>query len=120
LLVNLQPLGESMDLEVRLGAERPGTGRVFDDEEAQEDMKSAHRTLAALADEGLFTLHDTTTFRLEFHFHTAEDWREFLARPKAGSVEADPQLLAAALAHPQGSIVTTEQTSATTYDRAMR
>ncbi len=113
----MQPLGKSMDLEVRLGSEcRPGVGFVFDDAEAQEDVRSSHRTLTALVAEGLFTRRGEAVYLLEFHFHSADDWQEFLTRPKAGSVEADPDLLASALVHPDGRIVTTEETTITTYE----
>ena len=110
-----------MDLEVWLGSERrPGIGFVFDDDEAREDMRSSLRTLAALAAEGLFVRRDEAIYALEFHFHSEDDWQEFLVRPNAGSVEADPDLLLSALAHPDGRIVTTEETTITTYERAGR
>ena len=35
---------------------------------------------------------------LEFHYRTEDDWKEFLARPRTGAVEADPAVLAGALA----------------------
>lgn len=119
MLVNLQPRGDSIGLDVRLGSEhRPKVGLVFDDAEAQEDMKSSHRTLTALAAEGLFTRCDEGIYLLEFHFSSPEDWHEFLVRPKAGGVEADSDLLSAALAHPDGRIVATESTTITTYKRS--
>ncbi len=106
-----------MDLEVRLGSEyRPGVGRVFDGAEAQKDMRSSHRMLTALAAEGLFVRRGKAIYLLEFHFRSANDWQEFLARPMAGSVEADPDLLASTLAHPDGRIVTSEETTITTYE----
>ena len=52
-------------------------------------------------------------------FHTVDDWQAFLTRPKAGSVDADQDLLASALAHPEGSIVLTEETTVTTYDHTV-
>ncbi len=117
----MQPLGESMELEVWLGSERrPGAGVVFDDAEALEDMRLSLRTLSALVAEGLFVRRGETSYMLEYRFHSEADWQEFLARPKAGGVEADPDLLASALAHPDGCIVTTEETTITTYERAGR
>ena len=114
----MQPLGKPRDLEVRVGSESPsGFGLVFDDVEAQEDMRASRRTLTALAAEGLFTRRGDTVYRLEYQFHTAQDWQKFLARPQAGNVEADPDLIASALAHPDSCIVTTEETTVTTYDR---
>ena len=106
-----------MTLEVRVGAEcRPGVGLVFDGAEAQEDFRSAQRTMSALATEGLFTQRGEAVHLLEFHFHSAADWQEFLARPKAGGVKADTDLLAATLAHRDGRIVATEKTGITVYD----
>ena len=34
---------------------------------------------------------------LEFHYHTVEDWEDFLQRPKTGRVEAQPDHLRKAL-----------------------
>jgi len=108
-----------MKLEVRLGVNRrPGVGLVFDSAEAQEDMNSSYGTLTALASEGLFTHLAETVYTLAFHFDSEDDWLEFLARPKAGHVEADPDLLSSTLAHPDGSIVATEDTTITMYQRA--
>ena len=107
-----------MSLEVRLGSERrSGVGLVFDHAEAQEDIQSSRRMLAALASEGLFTRRGEAVYRLEFHYPSAEDWQEFLARPKAGGMTADPDLLASALADPDGCIVATEETIITSYGR---
>ena len=115
----MQPLGWSMDLEVRIGSERrPGVGVVFDHAEAREDNRSAYRTLTALPAEGLFTRRGEVVYRLEFHYRSADDWQKFLDRPRAGGVEADPQVLASALAHADGRIVATEETTLSIYDRS--
>ena len=119
MLVNIQPLGKPMDLGLIVGSgRRPEAGIVLDNARTQEDMKSSHRTLVGLAAEGLFNRRDESAYLLEYHLSSADDWQEFLARPKAGSVEADPELIASTLAHPDGRIVLTEETTITTWDRA--
>jgi len=119
LLVNIQPLDKSMSLEVRVGSGcRRRAGLAFDDDEAQEDMTSSYATLSALAAEGLFTAQAESVYLLKYHFHVADDWQEFLARPKAGDVEADTDLLASTIAHPDGSIIASELTTITTYNRS--
>jgi len=118
LLLNIQALGKPLNLEVRVGSERqPGVGRAFDHAEVREDMRSSYRTLAALAAEGLFRRRGRAVYVLEFHFHSADDWRDFLARSKTDRIEADHDRLASALAHPDGRIVGTERTTVSTYDR---
>lgn len=119
LLVNIQPLGEPMRLGVRLGADaRPHLGLVFEQAEAQEDMRSARRTLSGLVSAGWFAPRGATAYSLELLFPTRQDWEEFLARPKTGSVEtADARLLAAALAREDGCAVVTDETDVTVYDR---
>ena len=70
--------------------------RVTDD--GQRDMRSSREALAASIRAGLFTARAELSTVLEFHYRTEDDWNEFLARPRTGAVEADPDVLAGALA----------------------
>ncbi len=118
MLVILQPFGRGLGLGVWVGSEpRQNAGIVFDDAETREDIRSSLRTLFVIAEEGLFALRTQAAFVLEFHYRRADDWQEFLARPKAGDLEADLDLLAAGLADPAGRIVATELTRCLIYDR---
>ena len=91
-----------MELEVRLGAERRPAGVALDSVSALEDMTHSHRMLAEMEEAGLFSLQNEIVFLLEFHFLSAEDWSTFLARPKAGSLEADEDLLGRVLSSVPG------------------
>ena len=110
----MQPRTEPMQLEVRFGLRREPAGIAHDSHDAQEDMRSARRTLAELVAAGLFTLRAETACTLEFHFQSVEDWTEFVERPRAGAVEADQRLLdraLSALARGEGAIVASRDTS---------
>lgn len=61
-------------------------------------MRSSRQALAASIRAGLFTARDELSTVLEFHYHSEDDWNEFLERPRTGAVEADPDVLAGALA----------------------
>ncbi len=109
-----------MDLEVRIGDDRRPAGIALDDADALEDMKHSHRMLAEMEEAGLFSLQDEIVFSFHFHFLTAEDWKVFLERPKAGGLEADEDLLNRVFAPdgpPDARIVGTEQCVARAYAR---
>ena len=116
-LINLQPHGKPMPVEVRLGPERRAAGSVSDTEEFHENLKLSHRTLTDVAASGLFSLESEISYILEFHFFSREDWTTFLARPQARSVEADEDLLEEALSRDDGSIVVAADTFAWAYAR---
>ena len=121
MLINVQPDGRPMNLEVRLGSEPRPAGIVFDDSETLEDMGASRRTLAELAADGLFSFQCEISYRLEFHFESAEDWSAFLERPNAGGLEADQELLDMALSafsRGEGRIVAIEENLAGAYERA--
>jgi hypothetical protein len=119
LLVNIQPIRQTMDVEVRAGSgRRRDAGVVRDDAETYEDVRSSERVLAGFAARGFFTPRGRDVYPLEFHFRSAVDWKEFLARPRAGSAEVDELLLATAWDDPEGKVVVTDETSVATYDRA--
>ncbi len=67
-------------------------------DDGQRDMRSSRRALAASVRAGLFTARAELSTLLEFHYHSEDDWNEFLERPRTGVVEADPDVLAGALA----------------------
>ena len=67
-------------------------------DDGQRDMRSSREALAASIRAGLFTARAELSTVLEFRYHAEDDWNEFLARPRTGAVEADPDALAGALA----------------------
>ena len=102
-----------MHLDVRLGTRREPAGRAYHSCDAQEDMRSARATLAALVAAGLFSLRAETSCTLQFYFRSVSDWTEFVERPGAGVVEADQPLLdraLSALARGEGEIVAASAT----------
>ena len=120
-LVSLQPVGRPIPFHLgRRGRIEPlGVVHVTDD--GQRDMRSSRQALAASIRAGLFTARAELSTVLEFHYRTEDDWREFLARPRTGAVEADPDLLAgalAALSREDAVIVAREETLFSACDRA--
>jgi hypothetical protein len=112
----MQPLDGAMPIEVRVGSVcRPG-GTAFDDASAQEDIRSARETLAKMTAAGLFSLRNEITYEMEFHLTSAEAWAAFLARPKAGPVERDQDLVDRALASEDGRVVVLETGAAGAYE----
>ena len=67
-------------------------------DDGQRDMRSSREALAASIRAGLFSARAELSTVLEFHYRTEDDWNEFLERPRTGAVEADPDVLAGALA----------------------
>ncbi len=117
-MINLQPHGKSMDLEVRLGSERRPAGIAFDNPRSREDMRLSHRKLTELTAEGPFSLRYETFYKFRFHFLSREDWSTFLTRPRAGGLEADSDLIETALSRTDGRIIAAEEIVAGAYERA--
>ena len=109
-----------MDLEVRLGSERRPAGIVFDNPRSQEDMRLSQRKLTELAAAELFSLRYEAIYLLEFHFLSRDDWSTFLARPRAGGLEVDPDLIETALSRDDGRIVAAEEIVAGAYSTRLR
>ena len=106
-----------MDLEVRLGGERRPAGIAEDDPAKCENMRQALRTVAELARAGLFSLRNEAMWQFEVQFQSPADWTEFVDKPSCGGVEADQELLDAALLRPDGCIILTEEDMASVYER---
>ena len=90
-------------------------------DDGQRDMRSSREALAASIRAGLFTARAELSTVLEFHYRTEDDWNEFLARPRTGAVEADPDVLAealAALSRDDAVIVAQEETLFSACDLA--
>lgn len=120
LLVNIQPYGKRMGIEVRVGARRRPAGVVFDNATSLDDMRASLRTLAGTVADGLFSPRGEIFFELRSNFESPEDWWEFLQRPKAGGLEADRALLDEALdrlARGENSLFTIEPEVVAAYER---
>ena len=120
-LVSLQPVGRPIRFHLsRRGRIEPlGVVHVTDD--GQREMRWSRQALAASIRAGLFTARAELSTVLEFHYRTEDDWNEFLARPRTGAVEADPDVLAgalAALSREDAVIVAREETLFSACDRA--
>jgi len=105
-----------MDLEVRLGGERRPAGIAEDDLAKRESMRQALRTVAELTRAGLFSLRNEAVWRFELQFQSPADWTEFVDKPSCGGVEADQELLDAALSRPDGCVILTEEDLALVYE----
>ncbi len=87
----------------------------------QRDMRASREALSASIRAGLFAPRAELSTVLEFHYRTEDDWNEFLERPRTGAVEADPDVLAgalAALSREDAVIVAREETLFSACDRA--
>jgi len=117
LLINLQPFARPMKLEVLLGEERHVAGIAEDNEEKRHAMKASLRRVAGLAEEGLFALRHEVLWEFEM-IHTApDDWAEFVNKPTFGRIEADQELLDAAMSRPDGNIILTEEDLLFVYEK---
>ncbi len=117
--MNIQPLGDPIDLEERIGGHPAGKlGTAWDGDEAREDMKASLAALEAAVRAGLFARRGEADFLLEFHLEDPADWEEFQSRPRAGPFEADSARLEAALGRRDGRLVVIERTRVTVCDRA--
>ena len=120
-LVSLQPIGRPMPFHLRRAGRVEPVGEVHVTEAGQRDMRASREALAESMRAGLFAPRAELSTVLEFHYRTENDWREFLARPRTGAVEADPDVLAgalAALSREDAVIVAREETLFSACDRA--
>ena len=95
-------------------------GVVYATEAGQRDMRSSRQSLGESIRAGLFVPRAELSRVLEFHYHSEDDWNEFLKRPRTGAVEADPDVLAGALAalpREDAVIVALEETLFSACDR---
>ena len=119
-LVSLQPIGRPMPFHLHRAGRVELVGEVHVTDAGQRDMRSSREALAASMRAGLFTARAELSTVLEFHYRTEDDWNEFLARPRTGAVEADPDVLAgalAALSRENAVIVAREETLFSACDR---
>jgi len=117
MLLNLQPLGEPIDLGLRQAAEVRGIGSALDIARTRQDMIESQRRLEELVTEGLFFPLQEIPYDFEFHFETREDWTFFLNRPNAGTLDADLQLVELGLSQSDAILVGTEPNVARSYRR---
>ena len=106
-----------MDVEVHVGGERRRVGTAQDSAEKHMDMREALRSVSALAAAGLFSLRHEAVWQFELEYETPEDWADFTDKPTCGGIEADPELLDAALSQPDGRIILTEENLTRVYER---
>ena len=117
MLINLQPFARPINLEVRLGDEREPAGTALDCAEKLVSMKGSLLALAASITDGLFALRDEMHWQFEMRYPTSAEWQDFIDRPSFGGVEADQELIDAALERPDGCVVSTEDDLAQSYER---
>ena len=119
-LVSMQPIGRPTPFHVRRAGGIEPVGLVYSTDAGQRDMRSSREALAESIRDGLFTPRAELSRVLEFHYHSEDDWNEFLKRPRTGAVEADPDVLAgalAALSREDAVIVALEETLFSACDR---
>ena len=116
----MQPIGRPTPFHVRRAGGIEPVGLVYSTDAGQRDMRSSREALAESIRDGLFTPRAEISRVLEFHYHSEDDWNEFLKRPRTGAVEADPDVLAgalAALSREDAVIVALEETLFSACDR---
>ena len=122
-LVSMQPIGRPIPFQVRRAGRIEPVGVVYTTDAGQRDMRSSRQALAASIRAGMFAPRAEISRVLEFHYHSEDDWNEFLKRPRTGAVEADPDVLAEALAalpREDAVIVALEETLFNACDRVGR
>lgn len=116
----MQPIGRPTPFHVRRAGRIEPLGVVHATDAGQRDMRSSREALAESMQAGLFTPRAELSTVLEFHYRTEDDWNEFLARPRTGAVEADPDVLTGALvalSRENAVIVAREETLFSACDR---
>ena len=108
LLINLQPYARPLNLQGRRGDDVRQAGSAMENDEKLRDMKASLRELEESGANGLFALRREEHWQFEMRYRTIADWQEFLERPRHGGVEADQELLDAALPPADGSVFSTE------------
>ena len=117
-LINLQPYSKLSSVEVQLDDRRLPAGWASETPGKYEDMTHALRTIAELAEAGLFVLRSELTWHYELHFDSPEDWAECLERPWCGGGETDAALIDAAGNACDGRIVLIEENVAQLFRRS--
>ena len=116
----MQPIGRPTPFHVRRAGRIEPLGVVHATDAGQRAMRSSREALAESMQAGLFTPRAELSTVLEFHYRTEDDWNEFLARPRTGAVEADPDVLTGALvalSRENAVIVAREETLFSACDR---
>jgi len=80
-----------MFIEDRKGSTR--IGHVNREQLAIEDIEGAEQILLSRDTARLFVLEEQVEFEKALYYGHMDDWREYLARPKTGNVEADIDVL---------------------------
>ena len=117
----MQPIGRPMPFHLRRAGGVEPLGEVYVTDAGRRDMRASREALAMSIRAGLFIARAELSTVLEFHYHSEDDWNEFLERPRTGSVRADPDVLAGALAtlsREDAVIVAREETLFSACDRA--
>ncbi len=117
----MQPIGRPMPFHLRRAGLVEPLGEVDVTDAGRRDMRASREALAASVRTGLFIARAELSTVLEFHYHSEDDWNEFLERPRTGAVRADPHVLAgalAALSREDAVIVALEETLFSACDRA--
>ena len=118
----MQPIGRPMPFHLRRAGRVEPLGEVDVTDAGRRDMRASREALAASIRAGLFIGRAELSTVLEFHYHSEDDWNEFLARPRTGAVRAaDPHVLAGALAAlslEDAVVVALEETLFSACDRA--
>ena len=86
-LVSMQPIGRPIPFQVRRAGRIEPVGVVYATDAGQRDMRSSRQALAASIRAGMFAPRAELSRVLEFHYHSEDDWNEFLKRPRTGAVE---------------------------------
>lgn len=118
MLVNLQPCTSAMPLEAWVGDEHRAIGNATDSAEMRKNMLGSLAEIDTVIDAGLFRLVDSAEWVFTIVLESAVDWEEFMSSTGCGGADADPDVVAATLAEPDGRIVVTEHDVAQVLVRA--
>lgn len=117
-LINLQPYSKLSSVEVQLDNRRIPAGWASETPEKYGDMTHALRTIAELAEAGLFVPRSELTWHYDLHFDSLEGWAESLERPWCGGSETDAALIDAAGRDRAGRIVLMQDNVAQLFEKS--
>jgi len=109
-----------MRLEVGHGSSRRPLGLAHNAAWFYEDLRLTLVELDRLVDSGHLARLEREEFELEFSLDAPEDWRDFVNRPRAGGLDADPAQLAhaeEALSRREAIMIATEGQRAAAFQR---
>jgi hypothetical protein len=110
-LVNVQPRGGAIVLSLSHWTDRDPVGSAYNMSSFEDGLVLIDAELRRRVDDGQLVRLAEEQFDMEFRFETLKDWREFVERPHAGTLDVEPRhidTIVSALRDGHGAVLATE------------